>query len=111
MREGGHAMSKKFARKIEDFVCENCGTLVTGNGYTNHCCNCLHSKHVDVNPGDRACKCNGLMEPISISVKRDEYIITFKCKKCGVVKRCKSVEGDNFDTILDVMRKGGHYNG
>ena len=43
-----------FTRKVEDFTCEHCGREVHGNGYTNHCPHCLHSKHVDVNPGDRA---------------------------------------------------------
>ncbi|HYC79501.1 MAG TPA: RNHCP domain-containing protein, partial [Candidatus Binatia bacterium] len=55
---------KLFQRTPENFVCENCGTKVSGNGYTNHCPNCLYSKHVDNNPGDRLNKCHGLMEPI-----------------------------------------------
>lgn len=38
---------KNFTRVIEDFICENCGTEVKGNGYTNHCPKCLWSKHVD----------------------------------------------------------------
>lgn len=47
------------------------------------------------------------MEPISIETKGLGYIITFKCTKCGAVKRCKSAENDNFDTILEVMKRNG----
>lgn len=101
-------MSRKFARRIENFVCENCGQTVVGNGYTNHCPVCLYSKHVDDNPGDRECSCQGIMEPVSVAVQRDEYVITFKCKKCGVTKKCKSAPDDNFDTILEIMQKGGY---
>ena len=53
-------MSATFIRKTEDFICEHCGREVRGNGYTNHCPYCLWSKHVDINPGDRAAGCGGL---------------------------------------------------
>ena len=97
-------MIKKFQRKIEDFVCENCGTKVVGNGYTNHCPNCLFSKHVDVNPGDREENCGGLMDPIFAEVARDGYVIVQKCKKCGKNQRNKVAEGDNIDAIIEVMK-------
>ena len=44
-----------FTKIDEEFICENCGKKVKKLGYTcrNHCPYCLHSKHVDVNPGDR----------------------------------------------------------
>ena len=60
---------KQFQRKKENFVCEHCGQEVIGNGYTNHCPSCLHSKHVDINPGDRAETCGGLMEPVDLELK------------------------------------------
>lgn len=44
---------KHFTKTVEDFICAHCGTHVRGNGYTNHCPECLWSKHVDNNPGDR----------------------------------------------------------
>ena len=59
-----------FIRKIENFTCNNCGTFVVGDGYTNHCPNCLFSKHVDTSPGDRKSSCKGLMEPIGIEIGR-----------------------------------------
>ncbi|MFH0846230.1 MAG: RNHCP domain-containing protein [Patescibacteria group bacterium] len=93
---------KKFQRTIEDFVCENCGKKVEGNGYTNHCPNCLWSKHVDVNPGDRASDCNGLMEPISQELKNGEQIIVHQCIKCGHQKKNKIAQEDNFEKILEL---------
>ena len=51
----------RFTRVVEDFTCGQCGAAVTGDGYTNHCPLCLWSRHVDINPGDRAAECGGLM--------------------------------------------------
>lgn len=95
-------LTKKFQRNIEDFVCEKCAAKVKGSGYTNHCPNCLWSKHVDINPGDRLSECRGMMEPIGIDQKRGEYIILHKCIVCGYEKRNKTVDEDNFDEILKV---------
>ena len=93
---------KRFTRRIEDFTCEHCGTLVHGDGYTNHCPQCLWSKHVDNNPGDRESDCGGMMEPIAIESKKDGYIITHKCQECGKIIRQHSAENDNFDSILKI---------
>ena len=98
-------MSKKFSRCLEDFVCENCGQKVVGNGYTNHCPCCLFSKHVDINPGDRKNTCFGLMEPIFIEMKKGKYIIIHRCLKCGKTHRCRSANNDSFEDILAVVRK------
>lgn len=98
-------MSKKFQRKIENFICEKCGDKNIGSGYTNHCKNCLWSKHVDVNPGDRAEKCCGMMEPIKIDFKNGEFMIIHKCLKCGVEKRNILDKKDNFDTTLSIAKK------
>lgn len=91
-----------FIKNKENFVCDNCGLPVMGNGYTNHCPQCLWSKHVDIFPGDRAEKCGGMMEPISIEKKGKEYIITHKCVKCGFKKPNKAVRGDNMDMIIQI---------
>jgi len=95
-------MAKNFQRKIENFTCKNCGEKVTGDGYTNHCPICLWSKHIDINPGDRSSKCKGLMEPIKIETKKDGYIITHHCEKCGYQKKNKSNPTDNFTTLLQI---------
>ncbi len=91
---------KKFTRRIENFVCAYCGANVTGNGYTNHCPNCLCSMHVDNNPGDRAAECGGCMRPIAASPVSDGFIITHKCEKCGKTIRQKSATGDDTDALI-----------
>jgi predicted Zn-ribbon and HTH transcriptional regulator len=95
-------MSSTFIRTKEDFSCKKCGFAVQGNGYTNHCPECLWSKHVDVFPGDRAEECSGLMEPIGVEVKNKEYSITHKCLKCGFVRPNKAVAEDNFQMLVQV---------
>ena len=94
-------MAKKFQRKIEDFVCGNCGAKIKGSGYTNHCLRCLWSKHVDINPGDRAAVCGGLMKPVDIELKNGEYFLTQKCQKCGHARKNKTIKEDNFDKIIE----------
>lgn len=93
-------MAKVFSRTIEDFVCAHCGQNVTGNGYTNHCPNCLYSCHVDINPGDREALCGGLMKPIRVEVKGSEYTLIQKCLKCGLERKNKTAPDDNYEVIL-----------
>jgi hypothetical protein len=97
-------MTLKFIRKIEDFVCGNCGLSIKGDGFTNHCPHCLWSKHVDINPGDRASNCQGLMQPARIEKGsgNKEYIIVHQCVKCGYEKRNKTSKKDNFEEILKI---------
>jgi len=94
--------SKKFQRTKEDFACEKCGFFMRGSGYTNHCSQCLWSKHVDVNPGDRQATCQGLMEPIGVELKGREYTIFHRCISCNFEKRNKMSKDDNFDVILQL---------
>ena len=94
--------TKNFQKVVEDFVCENCSAPISGNGYTNHCTQCLWSKHVDINPGDRAASCGGLMKPTEIENENGEYIITHTCVKCSHKKRNKISPNDNFDTVVKV---------
>jgi len=91
-----------FIKNKEDFVCEKCGTEVLGNGYTNHCPECLWSKHVDIDPGDRANGCGGMMEPIRVEKKGKEYTIIHKCVKCGFEKPNKAVPEDSFQMLVQV---------
>jgi rubrerythrin len=96
-------MPKKFTRTIEDFVCQHCGAKVKGTGYTNHCPNCLYSKHVDVNPGDRTEICSGMMKPMAVEIKSGNYILVHQCQKCGLRKKNKTAPEDNFENILKII--------
>lgn len=92
----------------EEFICENCGYNVKKLGYScrNHCPKCLYSKHVDINPGDRKESCHGLLEPIGLEISgKKGYIIIFKCKKCGAIRKNKVAEDDNMDLIISLSAK------
>jgi hypothetical protein len=91
---------KKFQRRVEDFVCEKCGHKTKGTGYTNHCCQCLWSKHLDVNPGDRLALCHGMMEPIGIDQKDSQFILKYKCHGCGKMIKNQTAPEDNMDEII-----------
>ena len=58
----------------ESFTCRNCGYPVVpagaGSDHRNHCPNCLCSVHLDIEPGDRASDCGGLMEPVAVWVRK-----------------------------------------
>ncbi len=98
-------MSKKFTRNIENFKCEHCGFEVVGNGYTNHCPECLWSKHVDVNPGDRESLCEGMMTPIAIEKDGDKYFVRQKCQKCGFQRRNGVLKDDNFEQVINLSKR------
>ena len=98
-------MPKKFQRHIENFTCGNCRSPVQGTGYTNHCPECLWSQHVDVNPGDRAERCRGLMEPVGVTIKCGDYILIHRCTECGIIKRNKAAKNDRFDVLLSLGGK------
>lgn len=98
---------KRFFMIDEEFICDNCNQKVLPLKYTarDHCPFCLSSKHVDINPGDRACTCKGLLKPIQIEKgKKDTLKIVYCCTKCNMIKRNKMAIDDNYDKILEIMR-------
>lgn len=101
-------MQSRFTKIDDGFVCYNCGKKVGKLGYTcrNHCPNCLHSKHVDINPGDRAESCHGDLIPVGVEIdSKKGYVIIFKCKKCGAIRKNKAAEDDNIDLIIELSSK------
>ena len=100
--------SKKFKVIDEEFICQNCGKKVPVLGYScrDHCPYCLFSKHVDKNPGDRSQDCKGLLEPIGLEMNSKKgYVIIYKCKKCGEIRKNKSANDDNIDLIIKLSAK------
>lgn len=89
----------RFTKRVENFRCANCSASIIGHGYTNHCPECLWSKHVDVNPGDRASDCLGLMEPVGLKKKGKEFSIVHRCLSCGLIKPNKTSPEDNEDKL------------
>ncbi|MBE6593037.1 MAG: RNHCP domain-containing protein [Ruminococcaceae bacterium] len=81
---------KRFTKNDSGFICKNCGkeVLPMGTSSRNHCPFCLCSLHVDINPGDRANECGGLMRPIRTEPDaKHGFIIIHKCEKCGEIRR------------------------
>lgn len=98
-------MSAKFIRTVENFTCLNCGKNVRGNGYTNHCPECLYSLHVDNFPGDRASDCGGMMRPVRAYLKKGRFRLVHRCVKCGIEKHVKTADNDSFDEIIVATRR------
>ena len=94
---------KRFKMIDEEFTCYNCGKEVKPLGYTarDHCPNCLHSLHLDINPGDRASDCKGHLIPIGIEKnKKRGYKILYKCEKCGINTKNIMATDDNMEQII-----------
>lgn len=92
---------RNFLRKLENFVCENCGERVVGDGYTDHCPKCLFGKHVDEEfPGDRASECRGLMEPMKSTYKSGYFRIYYKCSRCRHEFWVKATEDDKNELLI-----------
>lgn len=101
-------MESLFTEIDEEFICENCGTLVPQLKYScrNHCNKCLYSKHVDQNPGDRNEECHGKLVPIGIEINNKKgYVIVFKCEKCGQIRKNKAAKDDNLEEIIRLSAK------
>ena len=93
----------------QPFDCVVCGAPVpplAAGGYRNHCPSCLHSLHVDVNPGDRASDCGGVLEPVGVeSSGKKGWVIVHRCRACGEVRRNRAALDDpdvpdDYDVIL-----------
>ncbi len=88
----------------EGFICENCQKEVSSLKYSarDHCPYCLWSKHVDINPGDRANPCQGLLKPIGVEKFKDTYKIIYICEKCHQLHKNIIARDDNMDYIIDL---------
>lgn len=102
---------KRFNMIDEGFICENCNKEIKPLEYTarNHCPYCLYSKHVDINPGDRANNCHGLLEPISIEKFKDTYKIIHKCKRCKKVVKNIIASDDDMNMIIEISKNPNKY--
>ena len=104
-------MDKIFTKNDDEFICQNCGKKVDKLKYSSrdHCNKCLCSLHVDINPGDRANDCCGLLVPYSCEMSSKKgYVIRYRCSKCGQFHNNKSAEDDSKETIFKIMN--GTYN-
>ena len=91
----------------ESFSCKACGALVTPEGaasrHRNHCPHCLSSLHVDEEPGDRACTCRGIMEPVGVWVRKGgEWALIHRCRACGALRSNRIAADDNPALLLSI---------
>ena len=91
----------------DHFICRKCGRLVVsagaGSSHRNHCPNCLTSLHLDVEPGDRAADCGGLMEPVAVWVRsRGEWAVIHRCRRCGALSSNRVAGDDNPLKLLSI---------
>ena len=98
----------------ESFACVHCHKPVPAlaNGsYRNHCPHCLYSLHVDINPGDRANACRGILEPVAVDYNAKKgWIIVSRCQTCGELRRNKAAlddpnAPDNYDVLLALSQR------
>ncbi|MDR0992316.1 MAG: RNHCP domain-containing protein [Ruminococcus sp.] len=96
--------SKRFTMINESFVCAVCGQKTEKLKKTarDHCPRCLCSIHLDINPGDRAADCGGILRPVGIINGKKGLQIEYKCEKCGAVKRNITAPDDDYDLICRI---------
>lgn len=84
-------------RMDQAFTCASCGRAVPLGGarVRNHCPWCLHSQHLDKVPGDRASACGGVMVPVGVERKGDDWILRHRCASCGATGRVRSHPADD----------------
>ena len=99
---------KMFTKNDNGFVCANCGKKVEPLKYSSrdHCPYCLCSLHVDINPGDRANECKGILKPFDLEYSQNKgYVIVYRCEKCHQQHKNKVAEDDDKEVIRIVSNK------
>ena len=83
---------------------------LSNGGYRNHCPACLWSKHLDIEPGDRAARCSGLMRPQRIDHRAGKgLVVVHVCVVCGFTRPNRiaddPAQGDDIDAIIALMTR------
>ena len=91
----------------DSFTCKVCGRLMTpedaGSRHRNHCSNCLSSLHIDIEPGDRASDCGGIMDPVAVWVRKGgEWAIVHRCRRCGALHSNRVAADDNPMKLMSI---------
>ena len=94
----------------EVFTCRNCGREIVpmgaGSDHRNHCPYCLHSMHLDNEPGDREADCGGIMEPVAVWVRnKGEWALIHRCKWCGTMSSNRIAADDNPVKLMSIAMK------
>ena len=105
--------TKRFSKNDSGFTCLNCGKEVLPLEQTSrdHCPFCLCSLHVDIDPGDRANPCGGIMDAVSCAPDpKKGYILTYRCRKCRQIHRNKAaynvrIQPDDLKKLIELTAK------
>ena len=97
----------------QPFHCAQCGAEVPAlksGSCRNHCPYCLYSLHVDINPGDRANECQGLLEPVGVEhSSKKGWVILHRCQRCGELRRNKAALDDevpdDYEVLLELSKR------
>lgn len=94
----------------ETFTCKVCGWIVTpegaGSEHRNHCPNCLSSLHLDVESGDRAADCGGIMDAVAVWVRKNgEWAVVHRCRRCGALSSNRVAADDNPVKLMGIALK------
>ena len=94
----------------DSFTCKVCGRPVVpagaGSDHRNHCPNCLCSLHLDIEPGDRASDCGGIMEPIGVWIRKNgEWALLHRCRRCGQISSNRIAADDNPMKLMSIAMK------
>ena len=96
-RESSAQVRTNPIHRDEAFSCVHCGEAVSPGGaqVRDHCPYCLHGRHVDNVPGDRAAQCGGLLMPVDFSLEgRAGVVIGYRCRDCQYQFRVRSHPDD-----------------
>ncbi len=99
---------KRFTGREEPFQCEACDATVQplrSGTYRDHCPICLTGKHVDIQPGDRAAGCGGMLEPIGLLGQLTSRQISYRCTACGHRKRNRTAPDDDPELLIELASR------
>ena len=57
---------------------------------------------MDVNPGDRAASCGGMMRPIALEGTSPHYRIIHRCERCAATRPIAVAKNDDMQAVLAI---------
>lgn len=55
--------------------------------------------HVDINPGDRAATCGGLMVVKDVLLDHGSWVLAHHCERCGYERNNRVQDNDNMEKL------------
>lgn len=62
--------------------------------------------HLDLEPGDRAADCGGVMEPLAVWCRRGgEWALVHRCRECGALSSNRIAADDNPALLVSIAAR------